>query len=397
MTTKKNLQHNNSLRTFVLGIMALTACFFLGNEAMAQSYQKMYAPKHKGGDFYMGAGIGFSQSLAENAVKSDFIMHQIPSADVLIGYNFNPYFGLRLTGGLNCQTSRCSNAAHKAMPDVYGNGRYNFYCLTGTLSGIVNVTNMFFGYDSERPVSWALMFGGGYLSTFGFSKKINGWNEYPYYPVDGKNKGYGTGYAGIQCNVRLSRPSELAIEVRTNATDNKYNGVWNQNHLDFYLDLMVNYVYHFRNGQKLYKFEVPKKVAYVDPVLRDNSDEYTETLRYGESMQTTIPFYAGFYYLNDVSTKRAGIVAKFLKENPQVSLKVVGHPDVIDDQDVEYNKMLAQKRAEAVIDILVEKYRVSRHRLQATYDDTVLQPFKTVRDWVPAVNFIMVSGAAEEE
>ena len=68
---------------------------------------------------------------------------------------------------------------------------------------------------------------------------------------------------------------------------------------------------------------------------------------------------------------------------------IVGHPDVIEDEDVEYNHMLATKRARAVRDALVNKYRIDESRLRLSDDDTVLQPYKTVREWVPAVNFVM--------
>ena len=360
--------------------------FAIDGSVSAQSY----VPKHKHGDWYFGVAGGFSQSLAENAVNTDFITHQIPSANIFLGHNFTPAFGLRLMGGLNMQSSRCSKAAETAMPDVYGNGRYSFRCLTGTLSGIVNITNIFFGYEADRPLTWTFLFGGGVLKTYNFDDKIYAWNQYPYYPVDGDGGLYPVGHIGTQCSVRLNEAWDLDIELRANATDNKYNGVSNGNHLDFYLDLMVNFVYHFKNGkQGLCRFRAPKRVAYVDPILRDHSNDYLETVRPGESMYTQIPFYAGFYYLNEVTTKRVGIVASFLKAHPEVRLNIVGHPDVLGDEDMEFHRHLAQKRAEAVRDALVNRFKVDTDRLTISIDDHTLQPYKTVREWVPAVDFVM--------
>ena len=112
--------------------------------------------------------MGFSQSLAENSEATDFIAHQLPSLDLVVGHNFTPIFGLRLTGGINMQVSRCSKAAENAMPAVYGNGRYSFKALTGSLSGILNITNAFFDYDVERPLTWSFVFGAGMMQTFGF-------------------------------------------------------------------------------------------------------------------------------------------------------------------------------------------------------------------------------------
>lgn len=348
-----------------------------------------YIQKHKGGDWYAGAAAGFSQSLAENAVKTDFITHQIPSANVFVGHNFTPTFGLRLTGGINMQSSRCSKVAEVAMPDVYGNGRYSFKCLTATLAGVVDLTNLFFGYEEYRPLSWGCTFGAGYLQTMGFDKKINEWNKYPYYPVDGEGGKYAVGFAGMMCSVRLSEPWDLNVELRANATDNNYNGVTNGNSIDFYMDLMVNFIYHFKNKQHLRRFRKPDKRSYIDPVLVDHSGDYVETVRIGEPMYTQIPFYSGFYYVNDVSIKRIGIVAAFLRQHPDVSLNVVGHPDVIGDEYAEYNHRLALKRAEAVKEVLVGRFRIEESRLNVTADVAALQPYKSVREWVPAVNFVM--------
>jgi len=343
--------------------------------------------KHQGGDFYMGVGVGFSQSFAENAVKTDFIRHQIPSADVLIGYNFNPYIGVRLTGAFNNQTSRASDAASKALPEVFG--RYGWKTLSGTLSGVVNLTNIVFGYENERELTWSFLFGGGYISTFGFDKKLDSWNAYPYYPVDSKGGGYGTGHIGFMASVEMSKCWDLDLELRANATDNKYNGVSNGNHLDFYMDLMVNFVYHFKNKQGLTRLDIPERKAFVDPVMKDHSNDYTETVRYGETMYTVIPFYSGFSYLNDVSTKRIGVVADFMKQHPELKLKIVGHPDVYYDADPEYNAQLAEKRAKVVYETLVNKFKVDESRLTVDIDETVIQNYKTLREWIPAVNFVM--------
>ena len=366
-------------------IVLMVALLFSGAEAVkAQPYEL----KHKGGDWYIGLAGGFSQSLAENAVKTDFITHQIPSVNLFVGHNFTPTFGLRLMGGLNMQSSRSSKVAETAMPEVYGDGRYSFNCLTATLSGVVDLTSLFFGYEVNRPLTWGCTFGAGYLQTMGFDNKIDEWNKYPYYPVNGEGGKYAVGFAGMMCSVRLSEPWDLNVELRANATDNAYNGVTTGN-IDFYLDLMVNFVYHFKNKQHLRRFRKPDRRSYVDPVLIDHSDDYTETVRIGEPMYTQIPFYSGFYYLNDVSLKRIKLVADFMKQNPGLKINIVGHPDVIGDEYAEYNHRLALKRAEAVKTALVEKFKIDESRLSVTAGDEALQPYKSVREWVPAVNFVM--------
>ena len=373
--------------------LTLTMCLLMC--VLAASAQLYTAPKHKHGDWYIGLGGGFSQSMAENSKASDFIFHQMPSVNFTLGHNFTPSFGLQANAGVTTQVGRCSEAATKAMPSVYGNGRYSYKFLTASLSGVVNLTNVFFGYIPDRPVTFGLTFGAGAIKTFGFDDKLALWNRTPnttspYYPVKKDGGQYIVGHAGAQMAIRLNEPWDILVDLRANATDNEYNGASDGNTIDFYLDLMVNFVYHFKNGkQQLRRFRLPPKEPFVDPVLIDHTRDYKETVRYGEAMYTEIPFYSGFHYLNTTTSKRVEFVAKFLQSHPLVNLNIVGHPDIIPDEDEQFHRDLAERRAEAVRQALVLTYHVDPSRLRTSIDDKALQSFKTVREWVPAVNFIM--------
>ena len=56
-------------------------------------------------------------------------------------------------------------------------------------------------------------------------------------------------------------------------------------------------------------------------------------------------------------------IAKLLRQNPQLNLYVVGHTDYVGEFN--YNMKLSQKRAEAIVKILVSKYGISPDRLKA--------------------------------
>lgn len=56
-------------------------------------------------------------------------------------------------------------------------------------------------------------------------------------------------------------------------------------------------------------------------------------------------------------------IAKFLKDNPEIKVYIVGHTDNIGK--LEYNMDLSRRRAEAVVKELVEKYGIEKERLKA--------------------------------
>lgn len=69
------------------------------------------------------------------------------------------------------------------------------------------------------------------------------------------------------------------------------------------------------------------------------------------------------------SNDEIGKVADYMKENPTVSALVEGHTDNMGKQD--HNMKLSQRRAESVVNYLVEKFGIERSRLSAKgYGDT---------------------------
>lgn len=72
-------------------------------------------------------------------------------------------------------------------------------------------------------------------------------------------------------------------------------------------------------------------------------------------------------------------IAEFMKSNPNEKVNVVGYADK-DTGTSEYNLELSQRRANAVADQLVNKYGISRDRLNISYDGSNVQPYDT-NDW----------------
>lgn len=81
-----------------------------------------------------------------------------------------------------------------------------------------------------------------------------------------------------------------------------------------------------------------------------------------------VPVYQIYFDFNKSSLKPESEpaireIAKLLKQNPKLKLYIVGHTDNIGNFD--YNLKLSKKRAEAVVNRLVNKYKISPDRLKA--------------------------------
>ncbi len=78
-------------------------------------------------------------------------------------------------------------------------------------------------------------------------------------------------------------------------------------------------------------------------------------------------------------------MAEWLKANPSEKIVVAGYADK-DTGSSEYNMELSERRANAVVNALVDKYGISRDRLTVKSDGSDVQPYST-NDWNRIVIF----------
>lgn len=78
-------------------------------------------------------------------------------------------------------------------------------------------------------------------------------------------------------------------------------------------------------------------------------------------------------------------MAQWMKANPDEKVVVCGYADK-DTGTAEYNMSLSQKRADAVVDALVNKYDINPDRLIVKYDGSDVQPYET-NNWNRIVIF----------
>lgn len=205
----------------------------------AQEWGTKEAPNRL--DWWFGASVGVTHSLAENATSDDFIKNY-PGVDMQLGTFFSRSFGMRLSWGLNPQLGRPGEAQRKGDPEKYDT-HYRFNVLTGYVDALVDLTTLFTPRKKYRPTFDMLFFiGGGALESFDFDKKVLDWE---YYPVDYFDKLSWAAHAGLMASYRFSPHWDWTLEGSYNITDGAYDGVKGHVYLSGYVKLHTGLVYHF--------------------------------------------------------------------------------------------------------------------------------------------------------
>ena len=73
------------------------------------------------------------------------------------------------------------------------------------------------------------------------------------------------------------------------------------------------------------------------------------------------------------------VIANYMKEFPESKVDISGYADKATGS-AEINERLAKERAQAVADVLANKYNISRDRMKVSSHGAVIQPFSN-NDW----------------
>lgn len=211
------------------------------NAQKAQEWGTKDAPRRL--DWWFGASVGVTHSLAENATSQDF-MKNYPGVDMQLGTFFSRAFGARLSWGLNPQLGRPGEAQRKGDPEKY-NTHYRFNVLTGYVDGLLDLTTLFTRNKKYRPTFDVLMYvGAGVLESFDFDKKVLDWE---YYPVDYFDKTCLAAHAGLMTSYKISPHWDWTLEGSYNVTESRYDGVEGHVFLSGYVKFHTGLVYHIYN------------------------------------------------------------------------------------------------------------------------------------------------------
>lgn len=315
-----------------------------------------------------------------------FIGSLRPMAGLTLAKQITPVYGLGIEG-----------KALFAGSHLYGvHSCTAFDGLNVSLLNMVNLSNLFGGYKgAPRPVEWVAVYG-------------LGWGH--QYMSHAKDYNYATSKAGLDINFNLGKDNAWQFNIKPAVTWNlegcHYMGQpdgcpgveYNINHAA--LEVTAGFTYKFRNSNGTHGFklarlhnqaeidalnakvndlrkeierqaarsgEKDKTIRTLQEQLNDCRNSKPQTVREtrtGKELESVVTFAQGKAVVERSQQPNVERIATYLKNHPGARVQVKGYASPEGSADI--NARLAKARAEAVKQLLVNRYRIAADRIEAS-------------------------------
>lgn len=345
--------------------------------AMTASAQEQPAPKTVydfNPHWYVQAQIGGQYTLGEIKFKSLVS----PNAQVALGYQFNPVFGMRLAvGGWQ------SRAGWDAFGTTY---KWKYKYVAPALDFTFNLSNLFCGFNPNRLVNVSAFLGAGANIAFDNDEACDVAKQLVnVFPNSKQNLDYlwdGTktrfvGRGGVMVDFRLSDRVSLGVEANANVLSDKYNSKKAGNP-DWYFNALVGVKVNL-GKKKTYTartIEPPKPVERVVERVVEKQVPAPAPPKPVKQVQLRRDV---FFPINVVKVQRSEDkklqdVADYMAEYPETNVHIVGYADR-GTGNSKINKKLAGERSQSVAKALEEK-GVDPTRISYEDKGDTVQPFQ---------------------
>lgn len=336
--------------------------------AMAVSVNAQTVTESKTFDnFYIGINGG-----AQVKTTGESWMNNLNSnAGLRIGRWFTPVFGLAAEGNVYFNDHN--------MPQSKTLARYMNVGLIGT----VNLSNWFAGYKGEpRLFEVVPVYGFGWGHTFGTDENYN----------------VLTSKAGIDFTFNLGKAKAWQVYVEPSMNwslngDGKEGVAYNINKSAFQLNAGI--VYKFKNSNGSHNFTIAQlrdqneidglnsqinslrgdlndkdaQLSAKDKQIKDLQnalDECNKKPKYvkpatATNLQPTVLFRQGKAVVDKSQMPNIELIAQYMKNHQDAKVEIKGYASPEGNKD--FNQALSQKRADAVKNVLVKKYKIAADRL----------------------------------
>ena len=319
-------------------------------------------------NWYLGVNVGAATKTTHNA----WFKNVNPSVGVRLGKWFTPVWGAAVEADLYAR-NRNLPFTHKTL--VRG--------ASGKFIGTINATNLFLGYKGEpRTFEVIPVYGLGWAHSFGTS---NNWNAL-------------TSKAGIDfaVNFGADKAWQFYVEPSMNWALNGdgYEGVaYDINKSGFQLN--AGFIYKFKNSNGSHNFTIAQlrdqseidglnsqinnlrndlnnkdsQLSAKDKQIKDLQnalDECNKKPKYvkpatATNLQPTVLFQQGKSNVEKSQMPNIELIAQYMKNHPEANIEIKGYASP--EGPKELNQKLSEKRAEAVKNVLVKKYKIAADRL----------------------------------
>ena len=336
--------------------------------AMAVSVNAQTVTESKTFDnFYIGINGG-----AQVKTTGESWMNNLNSnAGLRIGRWFTPVFGLAAEGNVYFNDHY--------MPQSKTVARYMNVGLIGT----VNLSNWFAGYKGEpRLFEVVPVYGFGWGHTFGTDENYNvltskagidftfnlgkakAWQVYVEPSMNWSLNGYG--YEGVAYNINKSAfQLNAGIVYKFKNSNGSHNftiaQLRDQNEIDG-LNSQINSLRGDLNDKDAQLSAKDKQIKDLQNAL----DECNKKPKYvkpatATNLQPTVLFRQGKAVVDKSQMPNIELIAQYMKNHPEAKVEIKGYASPEGNKD--FNQALSQKRADAVKNVLVKKYKIAADRL----------------------------------
>lgn len=351
-------------------ILVLASAALLGFSASAQEFTPSWNVQLRGG---VGETIGETK-------WTDLLS---PAADLSIGYQFTPVFGLRA----NAMGWQAKGAYNDGVTNIY---KFNF--LQGSVDATFDICNIF-NTNVTRLLSPYVYAGAGVLGRFNNDEAralADKGAKFEYlmdHPLISPAVRAGAGF-----DIRLSDNLKLNVEAGMNALSDKFNTKKNSNRVgpidcDFQHTALIGIKYSFGKKPAPAPVVVPEPAPAPAPapvVKPEPKPEPKPVVAPAPvELQENIYFIIGKWNIQASEVAKLDEIAAFMAENSDTKVMLTGHADKATGS-ASRNLYLSQKRAEAVTSELVKR-GVDASRISSEFKGDKENPFAT-----PAENRVTI-------
>ena len=328
--------------------------------------------------WYVQAQIGGQYTLGE--VKfSDLVSG---NAQVAGGYNFTPVWGLRLALD-TWQSKGGTDLSYLGL----GKQTWKYNYIAPTFDVTCDLTNWILGYNPKRVCNFGLLAGLG--ANIGWNNdEANKLHDRlldlpttdPAHAMteiwDGTKARF-VGRFGAYVDFNVSRRVALGLELNCNGTSDHYNSKRAGN-ADWYFNALA--------GVKVKLGKLAPKAA-AEPIVIEKIVEKIvekpvekivvkepETPK-RESLRRDIFFTLRGSQVSKTELAKVEDVVAYLNKYPDAKVSVTGYADK-GTGNAKLNVGYAQKRADVITNMLVEKYGISRSRITSDSKGDTVQPYE---------------------